>query len=70
MNNVQCILKEILAFGAKNTLDSIERTKNPILRFRDRVSFETAFKILKSGDFRFYNIDFPIAGNNNMDISL
>lgn len=60
MNILQDILKEILAFGPKNTLDSIERIKSPIMRLQHRHAFEEAFKILKIGDFRFIKIEWPM----------
>jgi hypothetical protein len=66
MNIVQNIIKEILSFGPKNTLDSIERIKSPVMRLQYRRAFEEAFKVLKIGDFRFIKIDWPSTKDYNL----
>lgn len=59
MNAVQEMIKEIIAFGPKSTLDSIEKIQSPQSRMKNRRIFERAFHTLQVGDMRFHHVGWP-----------
>lgn len=60
MNPFEETIRDIEFFGAKITLDHIEKIKYFKRRKIQRILFEIAFGYLRTTNYSYYNMDYPI----------